>query len=107
MTGKKERGGRLAEEFLSSLGDTQFRAARIGDERAARGGPSQLRKKIQRHTDGKRDEDQIRGAERRAWIARKGFVEGAAGLDGAGHGRTVPAGDVEVGGVFAYGQGER
>src|SRR4029077_2650729 len=106
MAAEKERGGGRREIFGGGLRDAQLGAAGVGDERVLGSEAGDFREEVDRDADGERDVDEIGGAEGGSEVAGEGFVDDVARTSFADDFGAVPAGDVQVGGVFAEGEGE-
>ncbi len=106
VTAEEERGGGRGKIFGGGLRDAQLGAAGVGDQGVLGSEAGDFREKVDGDADGERDVNQVGAAERGGEIAGEGFVEDIARAGFADDFGAVPAGDVQVGGVFAEGQGK-
>ena len=106
MAAEEKRVLFARKEFGGGLGDADFGATGVGDERVRRSVARDFRKKIYRRGDGKRDVDEIGVLQGGSEVAGEGFVDGAASLRFTNDLGAVPAGDVHLGGVLAESEGE-
>ncbi len=103
---QEERGGGGRKIFGGGLQDADLGAASVGDEGMLGSEAGDFGEEIEGDADGKSDVNQVGAAERRGEIAGEGFVDDIARASFADDFRAVPAGDAQVGGVFAEGEGE-
>ena len=85
------------------FGDADFGAAGVGDESVGRGEARDFWEEIESYADGEGDVDEVGVFEGGGEIGGEGSIDGVAGLGFAQNFGAVPAGDVDVGGVFAEG----
>src|SRR5260370_784495 len=107
MAGREQWAHFVGEKFVGGLGDADFSAAGVSDERVGRSVARDFRKKINGRSDGKGDVDQIGIMQSRGQIPGERFVDGAAVLRFTNGIGAVPAGDVHIRSVFPQRQGER
>src|SRR5437899_8198552 len=101
MAAKEERTFFASEKFRSSLGNANFRAASVGDQRVRGSVTRNFRKKIDGRRDRKRQVNQIRVLQSWRQIATERFVERTATLRFANDVGAIPAGNVHSSGVLA------
>jgi hypothetical protein len=105
-----------AEEKSCSVGgkkiggvfyDADFGAAGVGDESVGRGVACDFGEKIESGPDGEREVDEIGVFQGGGKLIGKSGVDSVARLGFVNDFGAVPAGYVDVGGVFAESQGKR
>src|SRR4029077_6829514 len=106
MAAEEERGGRRGKILCGSLRDAELGAAGVGDEGVLGSEAGDFWEEIDGHADGERDVDEVGVWEGGGEIAGKGFVVYVARAGFANDIGAVPAGDVQIGGVFAESEGE-
>ena len=106
MACEEEFGGVVGKKSGGFFCDTDFGAAGVGDESVGRGETSDFRQEIESHADGESDVDKIGVFEGGSEIGGEGGVDGVARLRFADDLGAIPAGEMDVGGVFAKGEGE-
>lgn len=78
------------------IGNTQFGATRIGDQRARRSVPGNLREKVDGDADGQRNVDQVGIGDRRGELAGKRIVDRAARVSLPGNFSAIPSGHIDI-----------
>src|SRR5438128_2798266 len=97
----EENRAAAGKKFRGGLHDALLGAASVGDQGVARRVARNLRKKIQRDADGKRDVNEIRATKRGSEIAVVRVVNHLHRTCFAKRFRTVPSGDANADGVAA------
>src|SRR5258708_7945209 len=92
--------------LLSFFDDAHLGAASVGNQRSGWSLAGNFRKKIEGHSDGQRDIDEIGFRERWPEIAGKGFIKRSAHCFSPYHFRAIPAGQMNVGEIFPQRQRE-
>src|SRR5437868_671315 len=106
MAAEEERALFARKKLGGGLGDANFGAAGVGDERLRSSVARDFWKKIYGRGDGKRDVDQIGVLKGGSEVPGEGFVDCAASLRFTNDIGAVPAGDMRLGNVFAEREGE-